>query len=321
MEVVEETTKADSENVMEQQQPNQSSNPDGGAAEESEVIEARDPTTRPVYRLSVKLIDTYKHINKVYYEAKAKRLREQQGGARGGAYNDGYDDQNYDYIIHGDEIFAERYILKHRIGKGSFGQVVCAYDRQTQSDVAIKIIKSKHAFMVQARTEIRLLEAILEKDRMDDQNVVRLLDTFVYRKHQCLVFEMLSYNLYELLKNTRFKGVSLALVRKFAKQILRGLEFLSREDVDIIHCDLKPENILLRHPKRSAIKLIDFGSSCVSTKKTYTYIQSRFYRSPEVLLGLPYSQKIDMWSLGCVLVEMHTGEPLFGGKYALRLAP
>jgi dual specificity tyrosine-phosphorylation-regulated kinase 1 len=135
----------------------------------------------------------------------------------------------------------------------------------------------------------------------------------VFRKHQCLVFEMLSYNLYELLKNTKFRGVSLALVRKFAKQILRGLEFLSRPDVDIIHCDLKPENILLRHPKRSAIKIIDFGSSCLTTKKMYTYIQSRFYRSPEVLLGLPYSQKIDMWSLGCVLVEMHTGEPLFGG--------
>ena len=91
----------------------------------------------------------------MYYEAKAKKLRDQQDTSRGGVYNDGYDDGNYDYIVHGDEIFAERYILKHRIGKviisfchlhitreqGSFGQVVCAYDRQTQCDVAIKIIK------------------------------------------------------------------------------------------------------------------------------------------------------------------------------------
>jgi dual specificity tyrosine-phosphorylation-regulated kinase 1 len=130
--------------------------------------------------------------------------------------------------------------------------------------------------MVQARTEINLLNLVLEKDPDDDQNIVHLQDTFVYRNHQCLVFEMLSYNLYDLLKNTRFKGVSLALVRKFAKQILKGLDFLSRKDVDVIHCDLKPENILLRHPKRSAIKIIDFGSSCLSTKKTYTYIQSRY---------------------------------------------
>jgi len=105
----------------------------------------------------------------------------------------------------------------------------------------------------------------------------------------------------------------LSLIRKFSRHLLKSLEFLSRSDVDIIHCDLKPENILLKNPRRSAIKLIDFGSSCYLNKRAYSYIQSRFYRSPEVLLGLPYTQKIDMWSLGCVCVEMHTGEPLFGG--------
>ena len=153
-----------------------------------------------------------------------------------------------------------------------------------------------------------------ERDVHDDCNVVRLLHHFNFRSHQCLVFEMLSCNLYELLKNTKFVGVSLNLIRKFSKQILKALEFLARPDVDIVHCDLKPENILLRHPRRSAIKLIDFGSSCLTTERKYTYIQSRFYRSPEILLGLPYEQKIDVWSLGCVLVEMHTGEPLFGGS-------
>lgn len=136
----------------------------------------------------------------------------------------------------------------------------------------------------------------------------------MYRNHQCLVFEMLSLNLYELLKNTQFRGVSLNLIRKFGKQILRALQFLGRKDVDIIHCDLKPENILLRHPKRSGVKVIDFGSSCESNKPMYSYIQSRFYRSPEVMLGLPYSVAIDMWSLGCILVEMYTGEPLFSGS-------
>jgi dual specificity tyrosine-phosphorylation-regulated kinase 1 len=125
---------------------------------------------------------------------------------------------------------------------------------------------------------------------------------------------MLSLNLYELLKNTQFDGVSLNLIRKFAKQILRALQFLAGRNVDVIHCDLKPENILLRHPKRSGIKVIDFGSSCRSNNQMYSYIQSRFYRSPEVLLGLPYTVAIDVWSLGCILVEMHTGEPLFSGS-------
>jgi dual specificity tyrosine-phosphorylation-regulated kinase 1 len=82
----------------------------------------------------------------------------------------------------------------------------------------------------------------------------------------------------------------------------------------VIHCDLKPENILLRNPKRSAIKVIDFGSSCYTNDRMYTYIQSRFYRAPEVLLGLSYSHPIDMWSLGCILVELHTGEPIFSGS-------
>lgn len=104
------------------------------------------------------------------------------------------------------------------------------------------------------------------------------------------------------------------LIRKFAKQVLKALSFLARRDVDIIHCDLKPENILLRHPKKSGVKVIDFGSSCRSNKRMYSYIQSRFYRSPEVMLGLPYSVAIDMWSLGCILAEMHTGEPLFSGS-------
>jgi dual specificity tyrosine-phosphorylation-regulated kinase 1 len=125
---------------------------------------------------------------------------------------------------------------------------------------------------------------------------------------------MLSLNLYELLKNTQFGGVSLNLIRKFAKQVLKALSFLARSDVDVIHCDLKPENILLRHPKKSGVKVIDFGSSCRSNKRMYSYIQSRFYRSPEVMLGLPYSVAIDMWSLGCILAEMHTGEPLFSGS-------
>ena len=59
-------------------------------------------------------------------------------------------------------------------------------------------------------------------------------------------------------------------------------------------------------------------NACVSYFQIYQYIQSRFYRSPEVLLGIPYDLAIDMWSLGCILVEMHTGEPLFAGSNEVR---
>lgn len=84
----------------------------------------------------------------------------------------------------------------------------------------------------------------------------------MWRNHLCLVFELLSYNLYDLLRNTNFRGVSLNLTRKFGQQLCIALTFLAFPELNIIHCDLKPENILLCNPKRSAIKIVDFGSSC-----------------------------------------------------------
>jgi len=60
--------------------------------------------------------------------------------------------------------------------------------------------------------------------------------------------------------------------------------------------------------------VIDFGSSCYDNQRVYTYIQSRFYRAPEVIIGARYSMAIDMWSFGCILSELLTGYPLFGGE-------
>lgn len=116
---------------------------------------------------------------------------------------------------------------------------------------------------------------------------------------------------------------------RFTIQLLRSLSLLSRHGV--VHCDLKPENILLKHPTKSTIKVIDFGSSCLENQRgkeekkngcfthiyisiVYTYIQSRFYRSPEIILGLDYTMAIDMWSLGCIIAELYTGVPIFPGE-------
>ncbi len=115
----------------------------------------------------------------------------------------------------------------------------------------------------------------------------------------------MSLNLYDFLKKNKFKGFSLSVIRKFAIQILYALKFLNQHK--IIHCDLKPENILLKQLNKTGVKLIDFGSSCFESEKLYTYIQSRFYRSPEIILGLPYNTQIDMWSFGCLLCELYLG--------------
>ncbi|XP_051870196.1 dual specificity tyrosine-phosphorylation-regulated kinase 1A isoform X2 [Pristis pectinata] len=278
----------------------------------------RDPITAPLRKLSVDLIKTYKHINEVYYAKKKRRHQQGQGDDSSHkkerkVYNDGYDDDNYDYIVKNGEKWMDRYEIDSLIGKGSFGQVVKAYDRVEQECVAIKIIKNKKAFLNQAQIEVRLLELMNKHDTEMKYYIVHLKRHFMFRNHLCLVFEMLSYNLYDLLRNTNFRGVSLNLTRKFAQQMCTALLFLATPELSIIHCDLKPENILLCNPKRSAIKIVDFGSSCQLGQRIYQYIQSRFYRSPEVLLGMPYDLAIDMWSLGCILVEMHTGEPLFSG--------
>eukprot|EP01006_Ploeotia_vitrea_P031591 TRINITY_DN63919_c0_g1_i1.p1 TRINITY_DN63919_c0_g1~~TRINITY_DN63919_c0_g1_i1.p1 ORF type:complete len:756 (-),score=57.06 TRINITY_DN63919_c0_g1_i1:831-3098(-) len=262
---------------------------------------------RPCHKLSVDLLATYKRINELFYEAKRKNRSDPKK-----SYNDGYDDEHGNYVVQTGEEINRRYIVQDVLGKGSFGVVVKAHDNRYDTCVAIKIIKNKVQFYHQAKVEIEILTRL--NSAGDDNNVVKLKKVFTWKDHLCLVFELLSFNLYDLLRYTKFSGVSLSLIKKFAFQILKTLEHLALAPTRIIHCDLKPENILLKNPKRSAIKVIDFGSSCFVDKKVFKYIQSRFYRSPEVILGLSYDCAIDMWSLACILVEMHTGMPLFDGK-------
>mmetsp|Transcript_349 Transcript_349/g.359 ORF Transcript_349/g.359 Transcript_349/m.359 type:complete len:89 (-) Transcript_349:65-331(-) len=88
----------------------------------------------------------------------------------------------------------------------------------------------------------------------------------------------------------------MSLIRRFAIQILYALNYLKSEN--IVHCDLKPENIVLKNKYKSGLKVIDFGSSTFINERVYTYIQSRFYRAPEIMFGIPYGHPIDMWSFG-----------------------
>jgi dual specificity tyrosine-phosphorylation-regulated kinase 2/3/4 len=227
-------------------------------------------------------------------------------------YNHGYDDERGDYLVVEGDHLCYRYEVVGVLGKGSFGQVVHCRDHKTGGSVAVKIIRNKKRFHAQALVEVKILQQIVEWDPQDKHFMVKMTDHFYFRGHLCIVTELLSINLYELIKANKFCGFSTVLIRRFTTQMLASLALMRSHR--IVHCDLKPENILLRHPAKSGIKVIDFGSSCHESEKVYTYIQSRFYRSPEVILGMNYAMAIDMWSLGCILAELYTGYPIFPGE-------
>ncbi|XP_074040597.1 dual-specificity tyrosine phosphorylation-regulated kinase 2 isoform X2 [Leptinotarsa decemlineata] len=243
-----------------------------------------------------------------YLGLTACKIHGEQGTTQNGGYDD--DSGSYNKVLH--DHICYRYEILEVIGKGSFGQVIRALDHMTNKHVAIKIIRNKKRFHHQALVEVRILDHLRKRDTERTHNVIHMLEYFYFRNHLCISFELLSLNLYELIKKNNYQGFSLALIRRFAMSLLNCLSLLYEEN--IIHCDLKPENVLLNRRGSSAIKVIDFGSSCYSNQKVYTYIQSRFYRSPEVILGLSYGTAIDMWSLGCILAELHTGYPLFPGE-------
>ncbi|XP_043280440.1 dual specificity tyrosine-phosphorylation-regulated kinase 2-like [Venturia canescens] len=226
--------------------------------------------------------------------------------------NHSYDNEHGSYTHTPHDHVAYRYEVLKVIGKGSFGQVVKAYDHKNHEHVALKMVRNERRFSRQAQEEIRILRNLREQDKDNTMNIIHMFDSFTFRNHMCITFELLSINLYELIKKNKFQGFSLQLVRKFAHSLLLCLDALYKNK--IIHCDMKPENVLLKQQGRSGIKVIDFGSSCYESQRVYTYIQSRFYRAPEVILGARFGMPIDMWSLGCILAELLTGFPLLPGE-------
>ena len=223
-----------------------------------------------------------------------------------------YDDKDGNYIVEKGEKLINRYEIIELIGKGSFGIALKCIDHKNKEYVCVKIIKKQEKCNQQAKIEIKLLEYLKKHDPKQLGNFVQLKNTFIFKGHCCLVFELLANNLYEEIKSIKFEGFNLTTIKKFTTQILFSL--LCLKHFHIIHCDLKPENILLIEKNLTGLKLIDFGSSCFTSEKIFCYIQSRYYRAPEILLGLEYDIEIDMWSLGCIVFELYTGYPIFPGE-------
>jgi len=208
-----------------------------------------------------------------------------------------------------DDHIHYRFQIISKLGKGSFGDVLLCKDHKRHYDVALKIIKSEDRYYESYLNEIEFLKILMN----DNEYIVSALKYFKFRNHPCIVFEKLDINLFTFLKDRQFKPLELNMTRNIMRQVLLGLSVLKKHN--IIHGDLKPENVLFTDDTYTKIKIVDFGSSIFHKIGKYqTYIQTRWYRSPEVILGYPIDFNIDIWSVGCMLYELHTGKVLFNGK-------
>ncbi|PPS06878.1 hypothetical protein GOBAR_AA13780 [Gossypium barbadense] len=221
------------------------------------------------------------------------------------------EDKNFHVVLN--SVIAGRYHVTEYLGSAAFSKAIQAHDLHTGMDVCVKIIKNNKDFFDQSLDEIKLLKYVNKHDPADKHHLLRLYDYFYYREHLLIVCELLKANLYEFHKFNRESGgevyFTMPRLQSITIQCLEALQFL--HSLGLIHCDLKPENILVKSYSRCEVKVIDLGSSCFETDHLCSYVQSRSYRAPEVILGLQYDKKIDIWSLGCILAELCTGNVLF----------
>ncbi|EER20472.1 protein kinase, putative [Perkinsus marinus ATCC 50983] len=239
-------------------------------------------------------------------------------------------------------VIAARYRVVGFLGSAAFSKAVQAWDMRFNQHVCMKIIKNDKDFFDQSLDEIKLLSLLqlnAPDGDIDKTRCLRMIDYFYHKEHLIIVTELLRDNLYEFSKLTRVSSppqplspvpafgspvatppttpllapvsqyFTIGRLQKITHQVLTALEYI--HSMGLMHCDLKPENILLQSYTTASVKVIDFGSSCFITDHLATYIQSRCYRAPEVILGLSYDTSIDIWSLGCIVAELWTSTVLF----------
>lgn len=229
---------------------------------------------------------------------------------------DNWDDGDGYYCYRIGEVLDFRYEVAASHGRGVFSTVVRARDLKAShgetEEVAIKIIRNNELMFKSGQQEHVILKKLAGADPENRRHCVRFLSSFEYRNHLCLVFESLHMNLREVLKKFgRNIGINLNAVRAYAKQLFIALKHL--RNCGVLHCDIKPDNMLVNEAK-NVLKLCDFGSAMFAGENEITpYLVSRFYRAPEIILGLPYDHALDMWSVGCCLYELYTGKVLFPG--------
>ncbi|KAH3670335.1 hypothetical protein WICMUC_004831 [Wickerhamomyces mucosus] len=232
-------------------------------------------------------------------------------------------DENGYYIANIGEYFANnRFKILSILGQGTFGKVIKALDLQNNETVAIKIIRAIPKYREASKIELRILTALKNADPNNENHCIHLKEVLDYKNHICIITDLLDISLYEFLAKNKFKPFPGSQIQAISRQLIRSIAFL--HDLKLIHTDLKPENILLKNSsfakfkknsykvlKNPLINIIDFGSAIFSDEYHSELVSTRHYRAPEIVLGIGWSFECDLWSLGCILTELVTGEALF----------
>jgi serine/threonine protein kinase len=221
-----------------------------------------------------------------------------------------------------------RYVVSEHLGDGTFGRVLACRDTETGDKVAVKVIKGVRRFFEHAEAETEVIRDIQRLDAANASRTVDLRNTFVHRdKYFCMVFEPLDVSLRDFLKANNSQGLLMSDVRQISLQLLKSLEML--HSIGLVHCDLKCRNVMLRdasadlvpHPRvpdaqtrklrNPFITIIDFGGAVFEEDRHNGRIGTRQFRAPEVVLGLHWNEKADMWSAGCIITMLYLGQRIF----------
>jgi serine/threonine protein kinase len=188
-------------------------------------------------------------------------------------------------------------VLRH-LRDGTFGRVLLV--SKADREYALKLVLEQ--YVLSAKVEATIVRALSHR------NVVRLVDEFAHKEYYCLVFEHLSCSLLDVLD---LKGpLSAVEVRPLMQELLVGVAYV--HGMGLTHTDLKPENVML---DQRGVVLIDFGSAVWDHQTHFHLINTRQYRAPEVILKAgQWGHASDMWSIGCIMYELMTGQLLFDGN-------
>ncbi|KAG4069590.1 hypothetical protein HA402_005128 [Bradysia odoriphaga] len=226
-----------------------------------------------------------------------------------------------------------KYEVKSKLGDGTYGRVVLAIDAVERRRVALKVTKNGEDTRKSAQKEIAVLKIIGNLDLLDNIPCIKMLDCFNYGRHICIAFPCMAMDVLNYMKRNNFNPLSYHELRDISRQLFLALNFLHNNG--IVHTDIKPDNILLidgsfrmefcdrtkllvRRLNCTTVRLCDFGLVSQNGEERNYKITAREYRAPEVILRMTWTYTTDIWSAGCTLMELYTGNLLFPVKKSMQ---